>query len=331
MTALVRAAALANFAEVCRQLGLNAHQMLREAGIDARALAEPEMRLPGAQVAAVLETAAERSGCPTFGLRMAEQRRLADFGVVSLLIAHQRTLRDALETTMRYRHLLNESLAMHLEDSGDLAILREELLIERSQPARQAYELAIGVIFRLFRALLGPRWRPYSVNFSHAAPADTNVHRRVFGVEVQFRSEFNGIVCPRADLDRPNPEAEPAMAEYARQFLDTLPGRGPASAVRDVRQAAWLLLPMGRASIAHVAQGLGLNVRTLQRRLSAEGAEFSDLLNGVRRDLAVRYLANPAWSMTQIARMLGYGQLSSFTRWFIAEFGVPPTAWRAKR
>jgi AraC-like DNA-binding protein len=49
----------------------------------------------------------------------------------------------------------------------------------------------------------------------------------------------------------------------------------------------------------------------------------------VKRDLAVRYLANPTYSKTEIARLLGYGQLSSFTRWFIAEFGAPPTRWRS--
>jgi AraC-like DNA-binding protein len=330
MVAHVRAAALSNFAEVARQVGLNPRAMLREAGLDLAVLTHPDMRIPAGAVAALLETAAQRSGCQTFGLLMAESRRLADFGPVSLLIAHQPTLRDALETTVRYRHLMNEALAMHVEEYGDLVILREELVIEDSAPSRQAYELAIGALFRMFSALLGPRWRPYSVKFTHAAPDDINIHRRIFGPNVEFDSDFSGIICSGADLDRANPSADRALAEYARQFVEGLGERASKSTSQEVLKAAYLLMPLGRASISQIAQSMGLNVRTLQRRLEAEGQAFSDLLNGVRRDLAVRYLANPANSMTEIARLLGYTQLSSFTRWFIAEFELPPSRWRAR-
>jgi AraC-like DNA-binding protein len=282
-------------------------------------------------VAELLDIAAERSGCITFGLRMAESRQLSNFGAMSLLITHQPTVRDAMAAIVSYRHLLNESLAASVEDCGDLVILREELLVETERSLRQAYELAIGTLFRMVRSLLGPRWRPLSVNFTHAAPPDLNVHRRILGLDVQFSSEFNGIVCMSADLDRVNPTADPALAQYAKQFIDTLPFADRKSTTHEVRKTIYLLLPLGGAGIGRVAESLGMNVRTLQRRLAAEGEEFSDLVNGVRRDLIVRYLENKAYSVGRVAEMLGYGQLSSFTRWFVSQFGVSPTAWRRAR
>jgi AraC-like DNA-binding protein len=329
MGTLIRAAALSNFSDVAQQMGLTPRVLLREAGIDPGALNDPDIRVPAAAVMRLLETAAVRSGCETFGLRMAESRRLADFGAVSLLIAHQPTLREALDTTMRYRHLMNDALAMSVEEFGDLVVLREELVIGEAAPTRQAYELAIGALFRMFNALLGPRWRPHGIRFTHSRPADLSVHRRMFGPDVQFDSEFNGIVCSGADLDRPNPAADPLLAQYARQFVEGMAARNVSSVARQVREAAYLLMPLGRGSIDQIAKAMGMNVRTLQRRLAAEDAEFSRLLNEVRRDLAVRYLANPTYSKTEISRLLGYGQLSSFTRWFIGEFGVPPTRWRS--
>ena len=87
---------------------------------------------------------------------------------------------------------------------------------------------------------------------------------------------------------------------------------------------------MGRATIEQVAQTQGMNVRTLQRRLEECGVTFSDLVNGVRRDLVIRYLENPSYSLGRIADMLGYSMPSSFTRWFIAQFGMPPASWRAQ-
>lgn len=329
MVAFVRAAALSNFVEVARELGLDPIAAVRAAGIDPRALSEPEMRLPTADVALLLERAAEASNCPTFALRMARSRQLSQFGAISLLLTHQATLRETLATIIEYRNLLNESLALSLEEHDDLVILREELVVAPARPMPQAYELAVGAIFRVCHAQLGGRWRPYSVHFTHAAPPDLSVHRSLFGADVEFGSEFNGIVFGAADLDRPNPTADPALADYARTFVDSLPKAQGGSVAREVSKAVYLLLPVGRASIVQVAQGLGLNPRTLQRRLAAEGEEFSQLVDRVRRDLAIRYIANPAYSLAQIARMLGYGQHSSFTRWFTTAFGAPPAAWRA--
>jgi AraC-like DNA-binding protein len=327
----VRGAVLSNFLEVAQLAGLAPRSMLREVGINPAVLADPEMPIAASAVFALLENAARASGWQNFGLRMAESRRLADFGAVSLLIAHESTLREGLETTIRYLHMINPALTIDIEDVGDLVIVREELIVEDGRPTPQAYELAIGALFRMCNALLGARWRPQLVSFTHPAPGDLSIHRRLFGPNIQFGGEFNGVVCSGADLDRPNPRADPKMASYARRFVDTLGGAEQLSASHDVRKAAYHLLPLGRASIAQTARSMGLNVRTLQRRLAAEQHEFSEVLNSVRRDLALRHLDNPSVSLTHVAGLLGYRQPSSFTRWFAAEFGVSPSKWRATR
>jgi AraC-like DNA-binding protein len=66
----------------------------------------------------------------------------------------------------------------------------------------------------------------------------------------------------------------------------------------------------------------------LQRRLAEEGAEFSELLNSIRRLHATRYLTNPRVSVAEVAGLVGYSQETSFTRWFAGEFGVSPSVWR---
>ena len=330
MTTLIRAAALTNYFEVAEHLGLNPRPLLREAHLGRELIANPEQRIPLSAVTALLEASAGASGCITFGLRMAESRQLAHFGAVSLLLAQQATLRDALATVVEYRHLLNESLAMNLEETGNTVVIREELVDDAPLQSRQGIELALGVLFRLVSALLGPQWRPISVNFKHPAPPDLSVHRRVFRCNPRFNAEFNGIVCRAEDLDRPNANADPAMARYARQFVDSLPGPQDRSLAYDVRKAVYLMLPMGRATIEQVAEGLGLNVRTLQRQLDSAGVVFSALVNDVRRELVVQYLDRTGYSLALIAELLGYSVPSSFTRWFSAQFGETPQRWRAR-
>jgi AraC-like DNA-binding protein len=330
MTIQVRAAALSNYTDVARRFGLDPSRTLREAGLSVAALDNPDMRLPVVKVIGLLERSAEGSGCPTFGLRMAESRRLSDFGALSLLITHQATLRDVLMLIVRFRDLLNEALMIDLEDAGNLVIIREELVTENSLPAHQSYELAVGTMFRLFRVFLGPYWRPHAVSFTHAAPPDRSVHRRLFGVDVKFGAEFNGIVCAATDLDRPNPAADPVMARYARQFLETLPKTESSSTTLDVRKTIYMLLPLGNVSGEHIAQSLGFGVRTLQRRLDDEKTSLSRLVNAVRRDLAARYLLSRGYRLIQISEMLGYAQHSSFTRWFVEQFDMSPSQWRRK-
>ncbi|MDD0843933.1 AraC family transcriptional regulator [Pseudomonas sp. Gutcm_11s] len=330
MTTLVRAAVLTNYLEVAQHLGLKPQALLNDVGLSKTLLQDPEHRIPIDAAVRLLEESAVASGCPTLGLRMAESRQLSDFGAVSLLLTHQRTLRDALQVVVQYRHLLNDSLAIFIEEAGGMVIIREEVVTTTSLNCRQANELAIGVMYRLCAALLGTHWRPISVCFTHPAPEDLQVHRRVLGQKLEFNSEFNGIVCHAADFDVPNPQADPAMARYAQRFLDSLAAEQETPLMFEVRKAIYLLLPMGRATIEQIAMAMGMNVRTLQRRLEENQATFSDLINGVRRDLVLRYLENPNYSLGRIADMLGYSMPSSFTRWFIGQFGMPPAAWRSE-
>jgi AraC-like DNA-binding protein len=118
------------------------------------------------------------------------------------------------------------------------------------------------------------------------------------------------------------------MARFAKRYLDSLPPDHERSLEYEVRQAAYLLLPMGRATVEQIAQSLGMNVRTLQRRLLDGDATFSELVNEVRRDLVQRYMQNPGYSLSRIASLLGYSVPSSFTRWFSTEFGLTPARWR---
>jgi len=323
--ALKRAAVLAHYEEVARRLGLNPQPLLRKVGLTRQMIASPTNMIPMDSTVALLDLTAQASGCDTVGLMMAEARTLADFGPISLLLMQQASVRGALNTIAQYRHMLNESLGLYIEDAGRTTLIREEIVTSHPGDASQSGDMAVGVLMVVLRAILGPQWRPQSVHFTHPAPKDLQIHKRLFKCALQFDSDFNGVVCLTADLDRPNPQADAAMARHAQSFMDTLPKPGRSSVVQDVRRSVYLLLPMGRASIDQVASGLGLNPRTLQRRLDEAGVSFTTLLNDVRRELAQRYIDNTSYSMSRIAELLGYSSLSSFSRWFTTQFDHPPS------
>lgn len=330
MPTLVRAAALTNYPEVARDAGLDPHRLLMDAGLSPGCLQDPDVRIPAPAAARLLEASAAASGIDSFGLRMAESRRLSNLGPVGLLVRDQPTLRESLEVLVRYHAMLNGAISISIEEAAGLVVIREDIVVGTPQPVRQAIELAIGVLVRLIRHFLGPDWHPRRVCFTHSAPRDVSTHLRVFGPIVEFAHDFNGLVCARADLDVRNPTADPAMARYAQQLLDAAVATQSSSMADDVRRTALLLLPSGRCSIEQVAMHLGVVCRTVQRRLSDEGASFSGLVNDLRVELATRHVDETDRPLTDVAAMLGFSAPSGFSRWYHGQFGRSPSEARAE-
>jgi AraC-like DNA-binding protein len=87
-------------------------------------------------------------------------------------------------------------------------------------------------------------------------------------------------------------------------------------------------MPHGKAQAGEVARKLGISQRTLARRLASEGLTFSGVLQGLRYDLARRHLLDKGLSISKIAWLLGYQDVSAFTHAFRRWTGTAPRAIR---
>ncbi|MGH6623194.1 MAG: AraC family transcriptional regulator ligand-binding domain-containing protein [Burkholderiaceae bacterium] len=330
MTALLRSAALTNFPEVAAQCGLDARALVVEVGLPPRCLRDPDLMVPARKVAQLLEVAATQGNEPAFALRMVELRRLSNLGPLGLLVREEPTLRSSMEAVVRHIHVHNEALTVELETSSNLVVIRQVLLGEGGHSLRQASELALGVMFRVIAVFMGADWRPRLVCFAHRAPPSLAVHRRIFGDAVEFGHEFDGIVCNAADLDVPNPGADPVMAHYAKRLLGpSLSAKAKLSA--RVRQLVVVLLPRGHCRVEVVAQHLGIDRRTVARKLTVEQTSFSAIVNELRRDLFARYLEDSERSLTEVSALLGFSAPSALSRWHRQEYGVAARQRRSRR
>jgi AraC-like DNA-binding protein len=329
-TRFIRSASLTNYADVARAAGLDPRPMLEEFGLPLAALDETEMKVPIGAVRDLLEASAERGRVEAFGLRMAEKRRLAHLGPLGLLMREQPTMRHALQALARYANRLNQALFLTLEDAGEVVVLREELIVGGSGSIRQSTELAMGVVFRALRDLLGDKWKPLRVCFAHDPPASRAVHERVFGRLVEFGHDFNGIVCARADLEIRNPKADPVMARYARDIVEESLAHRPTMADH-VRELVVTLLASGECTIDRAAAQLGMTRRTIHRHLAREGQTFTGIVDAVRRELAARYVADKHRSLTEVSELLGFAAPSGFSRWYRRQFKQPASHRRTRR
>lgn len=328
---VVRSASLNGYAELAQSLGLDPLAMLRRAGISPRSLQDPETPLSTHAVQTLLEHSAEASGTEDFGLRLAARRQLSHLGPIALVLREEPTARAALDTLCRYLRLLNASLLTRLDSSDDLLVIREDILGDAGEPVRQSMELAVGVMHRILRELLGPQWQPLAVCFRHRAPRDSSGHLAFFGTRVDFSAGFNGIVCRSAELQVPREGGNPEMARFARQYLDRALSREHQTTQATVRQLIAALLPGGRCTSQQVAQHLGVDRRTVHRHLAAEGQSFSQLLQVVRSGLVMTQLRHGNLPLSEVAALLGFASPSAFAYWFNSSFGCSVREWRKRQ
>jgi len=327
---VVRSASLSGYLDLAQSVGLDAHAMLRRAGLSPRSLEDPETPLSTVAVRALLEDSAQASGVEDFALRLASRRQLSNLGPISLVLKEEPTARAALDTLCRYLRLLNASLLTRIEEHGKLLVIREEILVAQTASTRQSMGLAGGVMYRIVRELRGPQWKPVRVCFNHRPPSDASAHRAFFGTAVDFNSEFNGIVCNTADLLVPQQGANPEMARFARQYLDRALSGQHQSTQATVRQLIAALLPGGRCTSQQVAQHLGVDRRTIHRHLGKEGETFATLLQSVRAELVMRQVQDSDLPLSEVALLLGFAAPAAFSHWFRSTFGCSVTAWRTQ-
>src|SRR5262245_9344082 len=277
----------------------------------------------------LLEVSAKAARVDNFGLRLSERRLLSSLGPVGLLVREQRTVHEAMEALARYIGLHSDGIKLDVEEQDDLVLISPTVLIRRSVPMRQATELSVGVAFRVLQIFLGAAWKPQFTYFAHGPPANGDVHRRILGHRVKYGREFNGIVCKAGDLAQPLHASDPVFARYIKQYLDLIAVRTNTTSSDKVRELVWMLLPEGSCSIEQIAQHMGVDRRSVQRRLDREGATFSSIVEAVRMEMVGRYLDDPNRPLYLIAQLLGFSSLSAFSRWFTDRYGCSPSKWRA--
>ena len=327
---LARYAALSGYGVLSYSLGLDWAPLMRSVGLDPAGLAVQDRWIPAAAVARLLEISAAASRREDFGVRLAEFRRLANLGPLTLVLREEPDVRSVLQMLISYEQTYNQAINICLSEAEGLAVIRVDLELGEPVDTRQATDLAVGALHHIHRRLHGRAWQPLSVCFSHPAPADITSYLRIFGSVVQFQHAFAGIVLRASDLAAPNKMADPLLRPYAHQFLDSItpPPSTDVTTVTRVRELIEMLLPTGRCSIVQVARSLGVDRRTLHRRLADSGETFSSLLNAVRAELAELLVPNPRRSLSEITENLGFSESSAFSRWFRGQFGCSPTEWR---
>jgi AraC-like DNA-binding protein len=160
---------------------------------------------------------------------------------------------------------------------------------------------------------------------SHSAPADVAPYRQYFKAPLHFGSDVCALRFGANWLASPVAGADPRRLRLAREKALAI---GEATLVEKVHRTLRTLLLHGRSSGADVAQSLAMHRRTLDRRLSAAGTTFQQVLDRVRFAVAKELLEESTVALVDITAALGYADDVSFIRAFRRWTGTTPGAWR---
>jgi AraC-like DNA-binding protein len=294
----------------------------------------PLARVPMARLIALFNAAVGMTGRADLGLEFGRRVQPGTYSTLGYALMTCDTLADAIALVPHYRRLVFDY------GYSDTALTLAGEQVEFAwlvQPGKLPYcvplaEATLAGWYSFGRWISNAELALSSVHFAHDAPADVAPYSAYFGCPVHFGQARNALLFPRGLLDLPLSQADRslhlAMREQARAALDQVFG-GTGIGQR-ARQALARLLPKCEASLEAVAAALELAPRTLQRRLRDEGLNFKQVLDSLRRDLALVYLADASLSSLDIALLLGYAEQSSFTRACKDWTGNTPTEYRRR-
>jgi AraC-like DNA-binding protein len=188
------------------------------------------------------------------------------------------------------------------------------------------------MFLNVIRDCCGANWSPEEVHFEHPKPPSHKEHESAFGAPVYFAQGTNALLFRPEILARPMPGRDPrlfAMMEICLENIGNRP-RAPESLSGRLRSAIRARLAQGYPTLDEVAGAVRISPNTIQRQLARDGLAYKDLVEGMRQDLALTYVKQRHLPFSEIAFLLGYSELSAFSRAFRRWTGASPRAFRAK-
>jgi AraC-like DNA-binding protein len=240
------------------------------------------------------------------------------------------TVTSAFATAARYIHLHNEAARLALTEDKHLTYWSYSLNNLGLEQCRQFVDYGMAAALNVVRVMVGSQWSPREVHFEHHAQEQMAEYREVFRAPVLFTSSTNAFVMDTEFCKQPVPAADPNLFRILTCYLDDVLSRTPKkdAGLAPIRGAIVQLMKEGELNLLRAAKALGVSPRTLQRQLSQRGLSFAEVVENTRRGLAVDYLKGRENTLTEIAFLLGYSEVSAFNRAFKRWTGKTPMAYR---
>ncbi len=315
------------FSETVIALGGDPDQLIRDSGVPAE-LSDPDAWMPYANWLRLLENAALATNCPHFGLEFSRRQSTDILGTVGFVMQQAPTVGDALRELSRHfaQHNQGADVTMAIEDG--LVLLGFQVRSIDDIGVRQQQYLAVGIGVNLMRHLCGHSWNPHAVYFMYSEPDNLRPFKELLRAPTYFEWD-SPILAFNAELldtkiSHANVHLHSILEQHLQQLEQSFPNNFPGKVSHLIRQS----ISAGDCSVQRVASYLNINKRTLQRQLGKHDTSYKTLLDDVRFTIAAQYLRESNGSLSRLADLLCYSDLSAFSYAFKHRTGMSPKQWK---
>jgi len=330
----ISGAALNQYLVSARAAGIDPAQGLAQAGIPETLAEDPESRINGEHFETLLAWLIETSKDPLFGLHTSQFVQPGSYSVMGYIAMSASTIFEALSKVALYEKLVGDMGITETVMRDNLVEVRWICRHQRQPVRRHLIENVLGSWVLYTRWLAdNPTLNPELVLLEHAPPENRKAledYRRVFGCEVRFNQPCSALVSHpdvlQHRLRQPDPQLHSTLEAHAARKLQSLGIE--TTLTQKVRNRILASLNERLPRKEQIAEDLGLNVRTLHRRLQDENTSWQDILDNLRQELARSYLKDTAMTQIEIAERLGYSDIRSFQRSFKRHHNTTPGEYR---
>jgi AraC-like DNA-binding protein len=328
---LQRVGFLSRLPELLRRFGVDPIKALATSGLSEDALDNPEGTIPYRAMGLLAEEACKSTQCPHLGLEIGRQIRTDTLGLLGELMRNSPTLRVALQDFSLNQHRNAHGGVAYLMEDGPQAFFGYAVYQPNVPGSYLICDAAAMGVFTVFCELAGSgHASALEVLFSRSEPRNIALYRQSFGVKLTFNADQTAVAFPRRMLDQPIRDADPRRRIALERRVRELWHAGDIDLVTQLRRELRVALIRGDVSAIGAATQLGMNRRTMHRRLDASGLQFQKVLDETRCEYASQLLAYTKLEISKIATIVGYTDPSVFTRGFVRWTGVTPSQWRVQ-
>ena len=309
------------------KLNLSSERLIEKVGLPQWQELDPKQLVPGIHYHRLYDAAARAFGSELFGVMAPKYLPIRSYGIVGQTIGQAMTGYEAIHIASAcMNRVTNISSFWTVEEVERVWWLRKRY--QTGDCSMLHIELAtIGYMIDIVRLAAGPGWRPETICLESDMVPGLEKLEQFADAKVHWRQGITSMAIPRSVLSRSVTPAEHPSAAQPAADVSTYPtfSSDPMHSLRQVTRA---YLKLGPPTIGQIADATGLNVRTLQRRLAAEGLNYKRLVDQVRFEVAAELLGDPNAPLVDVAFELGYSEQAHFNHAFRRWTGSTPSQYR---
>ncbi|WP_158845420.1 AraC family transcriptional regulator [Saccharothrix deserti] len=318
-------------APIAAEDGVDLRPALTRVGLDEAVMRSAALRVSYRQGSAVIRRAIELTADAHLGLRVGAAQHLTSWGLLGFALMAADTLRDAVETGMRFQNLSGAMVVWSARQEDLGFVLRVDLPDPALDPAVAVFlvEEAFSSVTTLTRLTMGPAFAPQVVEFAFPTPRDTGLFDDLFRCPVRFGAAGNRLVFPDSWAGTAMPGRDPVTFASVLELLDAqvVSRRSRQDLLEVVEVSIAQSLPTV-PSFAQQAHRHAAGERTLRRRPAECGTTYEAIVDGVRRERVEQLLRRPELTLSDIARRVGFSDVRALRRAVRRWHGVAPLQLR---